>query len=143
MFILLISQKPDAGSDIFQKSILINSNTTLKAVYCLENVCIGSVLEQEFTITKSTGKKITLAKEPHKNYNTGGAFTLVDGIVGRIPWYGKEWLGFSGDDLEAIIDLEKNQLIKSVKVGVFKCGDELDLFAKINRCIYFFKWNRF
>ena len=109
---------PNLNSDIFKTSIPINNNSTLKAVYCVGNKCIGSVFEQVFIITKSTGKKITLAKEPHKNYNTGGAFTLVDGILGRIPWYGKEWLGFSGDDMEATIDLGNNQVLKNVKVNV-------------------------
>jgi hexosaminidase len=64
----------------------------------------------------ATGKNIVLRKQPAKAYNTGGDLTLVDGITGRVPWVGSEWLGFSGDTLDATIDLLKDTLIRQVEV---------------------------
>jgi hexosaminidase len=90
----------------------------LKAAYFEYEQQMGNLLVQQFYINKATGKDITLLTEPHKNYNTGGALTLIDGIRGRIPWYGKEWLGFLGKDMEAIIDLGVIQYISTVNVGV-------------------------
>lgn len=42
-----------------------------------------------FLITKSTGKKITLEKQPSEAYSTGGAASLVDGIRGNMKNHGK------------------------------------------------------
>ncbi len=76
--------------------------------------------EQKFDISKSTGANISLTFEPSSYYNYGGALTLVDGIRGRIPWNGKEWLGFSNTNFEAIVDLGKTERISSVSVHVLK-----------------------
>jgi hexosaminidase len=90
----------------------------LKAAYFEYDQQIGNLLEQQFYVNKATGKDITLLNEPDKKYNTGGAFSLIDGIRGRIPWYGKEWLGFLGTDLEAVIDLGNEMNVSTVTVGV-------------------------
>ncbi|MGO4710823.1 discoidin domain-containing protein, partial [Chryseobacterium sp. 2TAF14] len=60
---------------------------------------------QDFTPSKITGKVITLEHKPSENYSFGGAFTLVDAIVGNVKQLGKTWLGFQGKDVVATIDL--------------------------------------
>src|SRR5688572_12666652 len=82
---------------------------------------IISHIEQQFFFNKATGKKITLKNEPAKNYPGDGAFTLVNGVQnekGRAR--SKEFLGFSGTDCEAIIDLGSAQKISSVIVHSFR-----------------------
>ncbi len=74
--------------------------------------------KQKFIIHKATGKKIEFKNQPAEAYNTGGAGTLVDGIKGVTPWYGKEWLGFSGTDCEALIDLGTEKAISKIKIGL-------------------------
>jgi hexosaminidase len=62
----------------------------------------------------ATGKKITLTTEPIKNYPGNGAFTLVNGIQNEKGLArGREVLGWSGDDLEAVIDLGNNETISN------------------------------
>lgn len=73
---------------------------------------------QPFEINLATGKSITLVNAPDPKYNNGGPFKLVDGIWGRLPWNGSDWLGFSGNDLDAIIDLRQVQSISKVSVGL-------------------------
>lgn len=73
---------------------------------------------QRFDINKATGKSITLATPPTAKYSTGGPFTLVNGIWGRLPWHGSEWLGFLGTDLNATIELDSVQNISVVEVGL-------------------------
>ncbi len=78
-------------------------------------------LAQAFHISKATGKKITLINEASKNYPGDGAFTLVNGIInekGRAR--SKEFLGFSGTDCDALIQLGSFQEIKSVTVHTFQ-----------------------
>ncbi len=63
-------------------------------------------IKQAFNINKASGKLITLKNDPNISYNSGGAFSLVDGIQNtRGMAKSQEFLGFLGKDLEAVIDL--------------------------------------
>ena len=69
-------------------------------------VTMQNLIKQTFHFNKATGKKITLTNEPSKNYPGDGAFTLVNGIQNEKGLVrSKEFLGFSGINCEAIIDL--------------------------------------
>jgi hexosaminidase len=72
---------------------------------------------------KATGKKITLAKPASQNYPGDGAFTLVNGVQNEKGLLrSKEVLGFSGDDLEAVIDLGTSQAVSNVIVHSLSSG---------------------
>lgn len=72
---------------------------------------------QQFHFSKATGKKITLTISPSNKYPGDGAFTLVNGVINEKGMAkSKEFLGFSGNDCEAIIDLIKTETISKVVV---------------------------
>ncbi len=114
----------DTVSRLYSNPIEISQTLILKAENIEPDGSKGKTIEQEFFVNKATGKKITLKKMPSEHYNTGGAYTLVDGIKGRLPWYGKEWLGFSGDDMEAVVDLGEINLITMVTAGVLNAEND-------------------
>jgi hypothetical protein len=60
-------------------------------------------------------KDIELFTEFSPKYDAGGAKALVDGLRG-IDDYHFNWLGFEGDDLEAVIDLGSVSCISEVSV---------------------------
>ncbi len=69
-----------------------------------------AIISQKFFINKATGKKITLTTQPSRLYQGDGAFTLVNGIQNEKGLdKSKEFLGFSGIDCEALIDLGSAQ----------------------------------
>ncbi len=109
---------PTVNSNSYTNSIVINKSQTLKAAYFENDKQQSTLTEQTFYFNKATGKKITLVNQPHESYNTGGAFTLVDGILGNSSKFGRDWLGFSGKDLNAVIDLGKSDLISTITVSV-------------------------
>ncbi len=77
--------------------------------------------EMDFHFNKATGKKIDLVTPPSKSYAANGAFTLVDGIQNNTGMSkSSEFLGFSGDDLEATIDLGTIQSINNITLHVFE-----------------------
>ena len=79
------------------------------------------VLWQTFRFNKATGKKITLATAPSKSYPGDGAFTLVNGVQNEKGLAkSKEFLGFSGTDCEAIIDLGKEETVSNVIVHTLR-----------------------
>lgn len=104
----------------YSSPILVNENCEIFAQVIDKNGKIRGKAEQKFIISKSSGAKITLTYPPSPYYNYGGSFTLVDGISGRVPWNGKEWLGFSNTPMEAIIDLGELTKISSVTVHALK-----------------------
>lgn len=76
-----------------------------------------SEIRQSFFFSKSTGKKITLTTSPSSKYPGDGAFTLINGVINEKGMAkSKEFLGFSGNDCEVIIDLIKPETISKVVV---------------------------
>mgnify|MGYP003379325934 CR=1 FL=1 len=65
----------------------------------------GNVFSQRYLVNYATGKEIVLQDQPDPEYNKGGGFTLVNGILGNLPWNGNDWLGFQKTGLNATIDL--------------------------------------
>ena len=81
----------------------------------------GSEILKNFSFNKATGKKITITEEPSPGYPGGGAFTLVNGITttkGLLE--SSEWLGFSGKDLEAIIDLGAITEVNNITINTME-----------------------
>ena len=95
---------PSANSQNYKNPVQISKSMTVKSAYFENGQLKSSVSSQSFTISKTTGKKITLEEQPSENYSFGGAFTLVDGITGNQKQLGKTWLGFNGKDVVATID---------------------------------------
>ncbi len=85
---------PTIKSQEYQVPVAIPGSLTVKSAYFEDGQLKSAVSSQEFTVSKSTGKTITLEQQPSENYSFGGAFTLVDGIIGNVKKLGKTWLGF-------------------------------------------------
>lgn len=98
---------PTIKSQEYQVPVAIPGSLTVKSAYFEDGQLKSAVSSQEFTVSKSTGKTITLEQQPSENYSFGGAFTLVDGIIGNVKKLGKTWLGFQGKDVIATIDFGK------------------------------------
>jgi len=62
------------------------------------------------------GKPVTLLTEHSENYPVGGAKALTDGLIGTLDFH-FNWLGFHGEDMEAIIDLGEIQTISLVRAS--------------------------
>lgn len=99
--------EPSINSQMYQAPVNVSKSLTVKSAYFEDEKLKSAVSSQDFTISKTTGKKITLEQQPSENYSFGGAFTLVDGIIGNTRQLGKTWLGFQGKDVVATIDLEQ------------------------------------
>jgi hexosaminidase len=109
---------PSLQAKEYLAPITITESGTLKAAYFDKKDQKSVVMEQAFYITQSTGKTITLETEPHQSYAIGGKFTLVDGVRGNMQKYSRDWLGFLGKDVNAVIDLGAQKAISKVTVDV-------------------------
>jgi len=111
---------PNFNSKEYINPLEITKSQTIKAALFENEKQKSATIEQKFYSSKALGKKITLVNQPHENYSIGGAFTLVDGIVGNRSKFGRDWLGFSGKDLNATIDLGKLEDINKVMLSVLE-----------------------
>lgn len=109
---------PSLQAKEYEAPIQITENATLKAAYFDKTTQKSAVMDQQFFITKSTGKSITLVTEPHQSYAIGGKFSLINGVRGNTKKHSRDWLGFLGNGLEATIDLGTPTSVSKVTVDV-------------------------
>lgn len=105
---------PSIHSEKYQNAVQIPNSLTVKSAYFQDGQLKSAVSSQQFIISKTTGKNITLEQQPSENYSFGGAFTLVDGIIGNVKQLGKTWLGFQGKDVVATIDFGQKTAFSEV-----------------------------
>ena len=74
------------------------------------------------------GKKVTLLTKP-KKYANEDPQTLTDGALGGNNFYAN-WLGFEGNHLEAVIDLEKRQQISSISTAFLQVTNHVVFYPK-------------
>ncbi|WP_242202162.1 DUF4838 domain-containing protein [Aestuariivivens insulae] len=77
---------------------------------------------------KASGKPVTLLTKP-KKYANEDPQTLTDGALGGSSFYAN-WLGFEGNDMEAIIDLEKLNQISSISTAFLQVTNHVVFFPK-------------
>jgi hypothetical protein len=63
---------------------------------------------------KALGASVRLTYEPNGKYRGNGGTSLADGVLGSTNPADGGWLGFEGDDCEAVVDLGKTQLIREI-----------------------------
>jgi hexosaminidase len=108
---------PTMNSLKYLAPIELKTNTTVKAGLFKNNELKGRVSSREYNINKATNKLVTFQTPPSKYYNTGGAFTLVNSVVATLPRVNDQWLGWSGQDIEAVVDLGKEEDIQLIQIG--------------------------
>jgi len=102
----------------YTSPILITKSGTYHSWSTENGKRLNNIITQKFSFNKATGKKITLKEDASKNYPGDGAFTLVNGVVNTKGFSRtREFLGFSGTDCEAVIDLGSLQSISFVVVN--------------------------
>ena len=105
---------PQEHSLRYTGPIPITENVAVRFAYYEKGVRTGNIQTQPFIVSKSTGSSVRLKTPPNEQYYNSGAFSLVDGKQGDTRLLGRDWLGFWGPDLDAVIDLTRRQFISSV-----------------------------
>ena len=113
----MINSTGFANGKNYTSPLTVKSSMITAAISMKNGRAVSNPVFQTFIFNKATGKKITLAKEAGASYPGDGAFTLVNGVQNEKGMSrSREFLGFSGNNCEAIINLDSLQSIKSVTV---------------------------
>ena len=115
-----------APSKLYVNPIPVDSSMTIKAVILDSNAtALGAIFQQKVNLHKGVGAKILIDKKPHPTYNAGGKNALINGISGNNKRYGdKEWLGFSGEDIEITIKFENPTNINTIATRFFNANGQ-------------------
>ena len=112
---------PTASSTLYTGAIHLQKSAKIRAA-AFRNGKSSSVTAQDVTFSKATACPVKLLQPTHKSYTFNGGAALTDGLVGDKGFGTGRWLGFSGNDLEAVIDLKKPTDVSSVSLNT--CVDK-------------------
>lgn len=87
------------------------------SIFELKSKQLDGLMMYSFNASAALGKPLNFVTAPHAKYNHNGSLNLVDGILGRLPWKGSEWIGFLEPKIEMVLDLEKVESISSISMG--------------------------
>ncbi|MEJ7627003.1 MAG: beta-N-acetylhexosaminidase [Ferruginibacter sp.] len=120
--IIYLTGRENSATFDYTSPLPVKRSVTLgAALTAADHTIISSWVWQEFILNKASGKKITVTTKPNTSYSGSGAFTLVDGVQNKMGMVrSAQFLGFNGNDLEAIIDLDSLQEIKEIILHAFE-----------------------
>lgn len=113
--------EPTANSTLYTGAIVLQKLAKIRAA-AFRDGKRSSVTSQNISFNKATACPVELLQPTHKNYTYKGGATLTDGLLGDKGFGTGRWLGFSGNDLEAVIDLKQNTDVSSVSLNT--CVDK-------------------
>jgi len=109
---------PSVKSKRYTEGINIASACLLKArLFDGNSQPVNRTFQQLFTIHKAIGTAVTLTHPPVEKYNPG-VYALVNGVNGNSKYNDGQWTGWSGDDAEIVIDLERVTVVHSISTHV-------------------------
>ena len=104
--------EPSATSTLASSGIILDKNTVLKANTFKGNNVVGKLLTKSYLVNKATGHTYTSVNQP-KGYTGGDVYGLTNGINGTLAEM-STWVGFSGKDLDVVIDLGQSTTVNTV-----------------------------
>ena len=112
----LDGSEPTASSPLYKDTLKITEACTISAVG-IRPTGKSRVFTEKLNIHKATFKPITLMQPSSRGYTFGGAGTLLDGLKGQFNYKTSHWIGFQGNDVEAVIDMKEPTEVSSVSVS--------------------------
>jgi len=110
---------PKISSPLYKQTITVNTTSILKAQVFKLGKPAGRILEKQVQIHKAINQPVSLTYRPQGNFNADASI-LVNGLTGTHRYNDNQWLGFSKDDFEAVVDLKTLQNVSRISVNILK-----------------------
>ncbi|MEO8151230.1 MAG: family 20 glycosylhydrolase [Bacteroidia bacterium] len=111
------------GSTTYTEAVTISKSGVFKAANFKDGSKIGNDYVQQFNMHKAAGVDIKLTNQPSSTYNPGGAYFLLNGVEGSSNYGDGQWLGFSGVNFDAVIDLGSDVDVSGIKINYIVKND--------------------
>lgn len=136
--------EPGPDATLYKQPIPVNKDLTVKSALFKNREMKGGVMSGSYHINKATNASVSFKEAPHKSYSTGGAFTLVNGETASSPRINEQWLGWNGNDMEAVIKMEREERVREVEAGFLHeelswiyFPERVDVFASSDGISYY------
>jgi hypothetical protein len=107
---------PDDKKLKYREPFVIKENTDIKLIAWNKDAGKSSVVEGSFRKTIA-GRSIKLYSTYENQYTAGGPNALIDGLRGTSNWRLGGWQGYQNADVDAVVDLGKEQSITKISSG--------------------------
>jgi hypothetical protein len=129
-----VNQLPDTQSLLYTKPFPVHVASTISAgIFDHGRQIAGSNIF--VPVNLALGKKVTIAQPYAPQYAALGDSSLTDGTMGTTAFKCGKWLGFSGKDLDATIDMGSDTPIKRVTAS-FLCDPNSGIFLPKEVIVY-------
>lgn len=110
----------------------VSDSDNLELSFTRDGKSVGKTYKEGFTFNKATRKPVNLTYPFSEKYSAGGVEALTDGLRGSDSFRGgdKSWQGYQGTDFEAVVNLEKIQIINKISCGFFQASSSWVVFPE-------------
>ncbi len=108
---------PDRYDPLYSGPVKLDRTSEIRARAYDGNVPSEMVARSKIHFHLAAGRPINPVTIFSQKYPARGSETLVDGLRGTNSYNDGQWLGYEGNDLEVIIDLENIKAIKRISAG--------------------------
>ncbi|MDD6892517.1 MAG: glycoside hydrolase family 20 protein [Bacteroidales bacterium] len=116
VYYTLDGSEPTAAATRYTEVVKIDKPAILRTV-AIRPEGATRVTTDTIRFSKSSMKPITMLQPVNKQYEFGGAPTLVDGMTGNHNYKTGRWIAFYRNDMEAVIDLKEATEISSMTLN--------------------------
>lgn len=118
VYYTLDGSEPTAASQQYTEPFTVDKTTTIKAI-AIRDGRESNVAEVTLKYNLATMRPITLKSEPDASFTYKGATLLVDGLEGDDNYRSGRYIGFYGQNFDAVVDLQEPKDISSVSIGTY------------------------
>lgn len=121
-----------ASSPRYVKPLRVKKSSLIRAAAFSGAKMVGHAAEARFVVHRALAGTAALERPRSERYGGGGAPVLTDGLRGSTFQFDGRWLGYEGDDLEAVLDLGKPLKIRKLSAGFLQnAGSRIFLPASV------------
>jgi predicted alpha-1,2-mannosidase len=114
------------SSVVYTEPFEIVETSTISA-YVKNNEDLSNRTSATF-FKKPNNYTIDIKSKYNPQYHAGGPEGLIDGIFGSVNWRKGDWQGYQSQDFEAVIDLQKEQMVHSFSANCLQDSRSWILF---------------
>ncbi len=109
-----------ADSRLYEQPVTISSTATFITQAEMNGRLVGNPIYLSFITDKALDAGISVEEPYSPEYSAGGVQSLVDGIRGTKNFRDGLWQGYQGTDIDATVDLKKEETISQVGAGFYQ-----------------------
>ena len=101
----------------FADSLTISSPEKINLVPMRKGKQALAALQYTIFDHKALGKKVKYKETYHENYKKVGDYGLTDGIKGSLNFGDGTWMGWSGNNLDVVVDMDSSVAIQYLQLN--------------------------